>query len=66
MNPQSHSNFPYTDAPDFSLSARIPLELAERAKQVAKLEGLNMSSLVRQSLKNQIETYVRQNLRPTV
>ena len=51
-------------APDFSLSARIPIELAERAKQVAKLEGLNMSSLVRQSLKNQIETYVRQNNQP--
>ena len=59
MNLQSHT-------PDFSLSARIPLELAERAKQVAKLEGLNMSSLVRQSLKNQIETYVRQNQRPAV
>ena len=57
MNLQSY-------APDFSLSARIPLELAERAKQVAKLEGLNMSSLVRQSLKNQIETYIRQNNQP--
>jgi antitoxin component of RelBE/YafQ-DinJ toxin-antitoxin module len=45
---------------NFSLSCRIPSELAERAKQVANREGLNLSSLVRQSLKNQIEAYVRE------
>jgi antitoxin component of RelBE/YafQ-DinJ toxin-antitoxin module len=43
--------------PDFSLSARIPMELAEQAKQIAKQEGLNMSSLIRQSLINQIKAY---------
>ena len=57
MNLQSHPS-------DFSLSARILIELAERAKEVAKLKGLNMSSLVRQGLKDRIETYVRQNNRP--
>lgn len=33
------------------------MELAEQAKQIAKQEGLNMSSLIRQSLINQIKAY---------
>jgi len=40
-----------------ALSVRLPAELSEQAKQISKLNGLQLSSFVRQSIIREIKRH---------
>jgi hypothetical protein len=43
--------------PTAALSVRLPAELSEQAKQISKLNGLQLSSFVRQSIIREIKRH---------
>ena len=43
---------------DYLVSTRIPTSLAVHAKEVARTQGMNFSTFLRQSVKRNIDLYI--------